>query len=606
MATELVVKLRVSGDKDVDAALKRIGQAAQDAGVKLTPMNQGLGRASEQARVALRAMGNLAQTLSGTAALLSVVSRGNKDLQERFEKLTVVLALTSTALSLARNATETYAGAKVFMTVVTLKAAAALVAFRTAAATAWAAALGPLGAATVLIGGLVLVIRELHKESGQEGRWGKGLVQVLQEWRDRGKEAADELGRVYRFSQAMGGRTGSFSASDIVAANEALEKHNKELEKKSIADAKSAEAARDQAHAIREAREAIENETNDLLLGDAAAAKAADTLRRFNDETKNLIFDARDGARAVREAAAAQEAWNEELAARDMEDAIQRARLLALEMGNVANEAQRAAGWMGRSTPGGAADAAEVISDTQARMQAAAGEAITIAGRIAEVNEQAAIDSLNAWLASQEGIAPNWTELAQIVNQAISQIVAGQGEAAQAAVRAAATAKSAWMSGVDGILSRLGVLRNESGSIWEEIKNAAIRALAQIVASKIWDAIAARLKGIGGAGRGLISGALSLIPGIGPILGGIASIFGLQHGGSFITQGPTPLMVGEGHERELVQVTPFSKLGRGGGLTVVVQVQGNILETDPWKWDAFAQQHIAPAVARHLRLQGAL
>jgi hypothetical protein len=52
-------------------------------------------------------------------------------------------------------------------------------------------------------------------------------------------------------------------------------------------------------------------------------------------------------------------------------------------------------------------------------------------------------------------------------------------------------------------------------------------------------------------------------------LGTFGSWLGLQEGGQFWANRPTPLVVGEGGQREFVTVTPESKMGRTGGTTVI-------------------------------------
>jgi hypothetical protein len=47
------------------------------------------------------------------------------------------------------------------------------------------------------------------------------------------------------------------------------------------------------------------------------------------------------------------------------------------------------------------------------------------------------------------------------------------------------------------------------------------------------------------------------------LLGIVGSMLGMQHGGSFWANRPTPLLVGEGGQREFVSVTPENKMGNG-------------------------------------------
>jgi hypothetical protein len=51
--------------------------------------------------------------------------------------------------------------------------------------------------------------------------------------------------------------------------------------------------------------------------------------------------------------------------------------------------------------------------------------------------------------------------------------------------------------------------------------------------------------------------------GWGGVIGLVGNVLGFQHGGSFWANRPTPLMVGEGGQREFVNVTPESQMGGG-------------------------------------------
>ena len=55
------------------------------------------------------------------------------------------------------------------------------------------------------------------------------------------------------------------------------------------------------------------------------------------------------------------------------------------------------------------------------------------------------------------------------------------------------------------------------------------------------------------------------------IIGSLGKLFSLQEGGQFWVNRPTPLLVGEGGQREFVSVTPESRMGKGGGDTYIIQ-----------------------------------
>jgi hypothetical protein len=483
VATELVVKLRVSGDKDVDAALKRVGQAAQDAGVKLTPMNQGLGRASEQARVAIRAAGDLAQTLAGTSALLSVVSRGNEELRDRLEKATVGLTLASTAINVFRNAAQLATGATVALRV-------AVVALS-----------GPVGWVVAGITALVAVAGVLIKRHMDAKRAAEEHASALD-------EAAASAARFTSEGRGLTHRQRELQ-SQLEDTSGATEKARQVIEGMAEADRKAGQAAAERARAAREAAEALQMEIAAERLLDEVTQVAIPRAQALAAQIKGLAFDARDAAGGLRETAQAIE---------DISEIVDRSLGPLSQYRALILDARDAGMQFGKSTAAGAREAQTVLEDVEAAQR------------------QAGHLQLQGILRNEEAMK-----------------------------QSAQSAKSAWVSGIDGILIKMGVLRETSGNIWDAIKNAAISALAKIVASAVWDAIAARFKGLSAAGGFKISSLLSAIPVVGPILGGIAGILGFEHGGSFIARGPTPIMTGEGHEPELVQVTPFSRLGRSGG-----------------------------------------
>lgn len=540
MATELVVRLRASGNQDVEAALAKIGDAATAAGVKMQPLATVTGRLSEQSRFAIRAIGDLAQTLAGTSALLSIIGRENKALQDALEKVTVALSLVSVGMNIFRNITQ--------LSVVQLAA------FRAALA----AALGPVGIAAAAIiavaslaaGLAVLVRRHLEaKEAAEKHAHAIEQAGGATAAFERSVAASVETAKIAGFVYSQ--LTSSVEHFTRLVRESAGAIQGLALETKSLlgADLPSfrdlGQEAKDAAEATKRLREEferlqeVENATNDLLLADAAMRQAEDGSKRLAEGLRGVALEARDASRILRELAedaGPLVATANEQAVQAIEDHMQAQRQLAVEIGAATKTLQQES------------DALIALANTQA------------------------VEAIEAHMQTQRQMAAT----------------------ADASKRAAESAKSAWVSGIDNILTKMGVLRETSGNIWDAIKNAAIRALAQIVASKIWDAIAARLKGIGGAGRGLISGALSLIPGIGPILGGIASIFGLQHGG--IVTRPTLAMIGEAGPEAVMPLrgSTFAAASIGGGTL-------NITFTGPVMGNDMQAREFARQMMRHIR-----
>jgi hypothetical protein len=103
---ELVVRLRVAGDKDVKQAMDALGVQAEALGIKIVGTVDAHRRLTQEARSALRAMGDFSQTLSGVSGLLSIVAKDNTALRDSLEKVTVAMAIGSTALGVFRNAAE--------------------------------------------------------------------------------------------------------------------------------------------------------------------------------------------------------------------------------------------------------------------------------------------------------------------------------------------------------------------------------------------------------------------------------------------------------------------------------------------------------------------
>jgi hypothetical protein len=70
--------------------------------------------------------------------------------------------------------------------------------------------------------------------------------------------------------------------------------------------------------------------------------------------------------------------------------------------------------------------------------------------------------------------------------------------------------------------------------------------------------------------------------GYGGLIGGIFGLLGMAEGGEFWVNRPTPILVGEGGQREFVSVTPESKMGKGQGEgDGITQIINYVTVTDP-------------------------
>ncbi len=90
--------------REAAEGVAKFGAEVDNAGQNLSPVNEELTASGEGTRAFLRDLRDAAQVLAGTSALLSVATRGNKELQDTFEKVTVALSLGSVALRLYRSA----------------------------------------------------------------------------------------------------------------------------------------------------------------------------------------------------------------------------------------------------------------------------------------------------------------------------------------------------------------------------------------------------------------------------------------------------------------------------------------------------------------------
>jgi hypothetical protein len=111
---------------------------------------------------------------------------------------------------------------------------------------------------------------------------------------------------------------------------------------------------------------------------------------------------------------------------------------------------------------------------------------------------------------------------------------------------------SAWNFNVSGILKGTEKIGDAFKNMAEGMLDTFINAIMKMITTY---ALFGNLKGTYTSGVG--------------ILGLLGSAVGLQEGGQFWVNRPTPLLVGEGGQREFVSVTPEDKMGKGGGDTYI-------------------------------------
>jgi hypothetical protein len=107
---------------------------------------------------------------------------------------------------------------------------------------------------------------------------------------------------------------------------------------------------------------------------------------------------------------------------------------------------------------------------------------------------------------------------------------------------------SIWATSLTGILDRTSTFSEGMKKMFTNLGDFVISKLLQMGATQ---ALFGNLAGKYVSGSGII--------------GTIGGWLGLQEGGQFWVNRPTPLLVGEGGQREFVSVTPESRMGKGGG-----------------------------------------
>jgi hypothetical protein len=86
---ELVLRLRVAGQGDVQAALQSLGASAKDVTERTT---RAVSESAENFRGSMIHVREFGRELAGLAAVASVVARNNPELQRQFEVLSLTLS----------------------------------------------------------------------------------------------------------------------------------------------------------------------------------------------------------------------------------------------------------------------------------------------------------------------------------------------------------------------------------------------------------------------------------------------------------------------------------------------------------------------------------
>lgn len=148
-------------------------------------------------------------------------------------------------------------------------------------------------------------------------------------------------------------------------------------------------------------------------------------------------------------------------------------------------------------------------------------------------------------------------------------------------------------TGLQAMLAGTASFNDALKNLWGDMKSAFIKSVSEMIAK--WAVLQAMTamglnqggggksagKGGGAAGAiassGIISGGLSMIPVVGPVLGGVAKLFGFAEGGSFPVGGlggtDSQLVAFRASPDETVSVT---RPGRGAGPTVIFNNYGDI------------------------------
>lgn len=516
-----VLELRTD-NAPLDRGLKEAEQRTEGFKQKAEKAGQTLGSFRREVR-------NTAQVLSGMSALLSVVVRGNEEWQDRLEKATVALSIGATVLNLYRHATQL--------------AATNTLAFRNALfLTA-----GTAGVAAAALTGLYLIVKKLDETFGKlpaerlhhslSGATARMSGEVLE-------RAAASAARFTTEGRGLQHRQRELQ-SQVEDTTGAVERATDVMEQKAAADLKAAKAAAELARRQRELREATENETNDLLLADAAMREAEEQTFRLDDETKTLIFDARDAARVEREMTAATQTLDDAIA-----DLVRSMDLLEIqqaadELGGAAEDFFQRANKIKRS---GGVDAFTVIE------KSAAQAATTLIQQAKEVADAVGPEIAMAML---DRSIPGFEKFGEAGNKAIKIILQALSELGQE---------------IPDVVGEIGIITDKSFKLADALEDRFEDAFANLItgAKSFSDVFLDIINSILSAfGRHVGEAAFSYL---------FPSMAKRQHGGPLAAF--QPAIVGErGQElwipRVAGQIIPHNDLvAPGGGMQIFVDARG--------------------------------
>lgn len=532
---ELVLRLRVAGNQEVQNALQALGQQAANVQAKVVQSGQGADRAGVDFNRLGRAASNVGALLSGTAAIASTFARGNKELQERLQSFSLVMASGSAVV-------------------------------RTFGAALQLVGKGPIGLIILGLGAAVTATVLLIRH------WEQAKESALRVWgavRDFFARVFDGIATTFRgLGQII---IGVFrrDMEQIQAGADLLREGLGQLK----------DTAVDLGTGIKNLTVAGWEKLSGLFKQTGDAAEDAD--KRF----KAMIERAREVGEAV---ALLIKGHRFEV------DPGQRLHALPKTVEQLKAELLAAGkAWQGMSSEasrflrlGPSFKDVEVsaLGDAAILIEQARAVARTGFPEIAQGMLDRAIPAFEALgEAGNKAIAT----LLEAISEFGSQVPETFATISSASTAASTSIQSQWTQSIGDMLTGAKSFGEAMTQLFEGIKQTIIRKIAEAFADKVWD-----------WAKGLKLSKVLPFP-----FNIIAGFIGLQHGG--IVTRPTLAMVGEAGPEAVVPLNQARSMV-GTGLTVVVQVQGDILEADPWKWDQFAQRFIAPAVARQLRLQGVL
>lgn len=521
---ELVLRLRVAGNQEVQNALQALGQQAANVQAKVMHSGQGADRASLDFRRMGAAASNVGALLSGTAAIASTFARGNKELQERLQSFSLVTASGSAVVRTFGAALSLVGKGPIGLIILGLGAAVTATVFlvrhweqaKESALRIWGAVRDFFvrvfeGISTTFRGLGQIIVGVFRRDMGQI----EAGSELLREGLGQLKDTAVDLGvgiknlAVAGWEKISGlfeqtGAKGKLTAAELARLQEAIA------------------------------------ETDFQNLQDDIQRNTIPVMQRLAATLRLVVLEARDYPRVLREIA------------KDTEDLWKRLAPL-FDLSRFRPRGQGSPFEELLPDPGTIAALKEALEGPAMReaWERFAQGGIDVSRELAQRGGvEGAIVYLQSWRDALQAAGQLTDEAAERINAGLIELFGRLGKESGDASEAV---RSQWMRSIGDMLTGAQSFSEAMTAIFESIKNTIIRKIGEAFADKVWD-----------WAKGLKLSKILPFP-----FNIIAGFIGLEHGGRFITQGPTPIMVGEGHERELVEVTPLSKLSRGGGTTII-------------------------------------